>query len=57
MKEKLSLDTMAKVLTGLVFAILISIAYFMLRDLNGDEIPLTAVVLVFGFFFITLGIA
>lgn len=57
MKEKISLDTTAKVLTGLVFVIQVIIGYFMFRDVVSAEIPLTAVVVVFGIFFVTLGIA
>jgi len=57
MKEKISLDTMAKVMTGLVFAILISVGYFMLRDIGNNEIPWIAFIAVFGIFFVSLGIA
>lgn len=54
MKENVTLDTLAKLLTGLVFAIIISIAYFMIRDFMGEEIPLIAPAIVLGIFLITL---
>jgi hypothetical protein len=57
MKEKITLDTLSKVMTTLVFAILISIAYFMIRDVSNNEIPIVAPILVVGFFVLTLGIS
>ncbi len=55
MKENVTLDTLSKVMTTLVFAILISIAYYMIRDVGNNEIPVIAPVVVIGFFILTLG--
>jgi Bacterial PH domain len=57
MKEKVTLDTLAKVMTALVFAVLISIAYYMMRDVGNNEIPVIAPVVVLGFFILSLGSA
>jgi len=57
MKEKVTLDTLAKVMTALVFAVLISIAYYMIRDVSNNEIPVIAPVVVIGFFVLSLGSA
>lgn len=57
MKEKVTLDTLSKVMTTLVFTILISITYFMIGDVGSNEIPVVAPVVVIGFFVLTLGSA
>lgn len=54
MKEKVSLDTLAKFMTTMVFVIIVTVAYFMLNDTMNNEIPVLAPEIVLGLFLATV---